>query len=110
MATRTSVLLEDDLEGGPAEGTLRFSLGGAEYEIDLNAQNAAAFRRQLAPFAARARKAGSRQRGQPARTAFGRKRSGAIREWARAQGITVSDRGRLPANVIQRYEAATTAG
>ncbi len=108
MATRTIVLLEDDLDGGPAQETLRFSLGAADYEIDLNAHNAAVFRQQLAPFAAHARKAGTARRGRPARTSSGRQRSGAIREWARAQGITVSDRGRIPASVIAQYEAATT--
>ena len=50
MATKTTVALEDDLDGGPAEVTLRFGLGGAEYEIDLNAANATAFRCRLAPF------------------------------------------------------------
>jgi len=44
MATKTTIALEDDLEGGPADETLRFGLGGAEYEIDLNAKNATAFR------------------------------------------------------------------
>lgn len=107
MSTRTTILLEDDLEGGPAQETLRFSLGGAEYEIDLNASNAAEFRRQLEPFASRARKAGDGRRARAARTSSGRQRSGAIRAWAKAQGITISDRGRIPASVIERYEAAT---
>jgi hypothetical protein len=30
----------------------------------------------------------------------------AIREWARAHGHTVSDRGRIPAKIIADYEAA----
>jgi hypothetical protein len=50
MATRITVALEDDLEGGPADETVRFTVGGADYEIDLNKKNARAFRRQLAPF------------------------------------------------------------
>lgn len=58
MATKITVALEDDLDGGPAEETIRFALGGAEYEIDLNKKNARAFRRQLAPFVEHARKAG----------------------------------------------------
>lgn len=107
MATRTTVLHEDDLDGGPAQETLRFSLGGTEYEIDLNASNAAAFREQLAPFAAHARKAGYDRRAQPARTSSSRERGSAIRAWAKGQGITVGDRGRIPASVIERYEAAT---
>ena len=53
-----TVALEDDLEGGPAVETVRFAVGGAAYEIDLNKKNAAAFRRQLAPFVEHARRAG----------------------------------------------------
>lgn len=106
MATKTNVNLEDDLEGGPAEETLRFSLAGAEYEIDVNAANAAEFRRQIASFVAYARKAGKEQRVWPARTAASRRRAAAIRKWAKAQGITVGDRGRIPAGVAEQYEAA----
>jgi hypothetical protein len=108
MATRITVALEDDLDGGPAEETVRFGLGGAEYEIDLNKKNARAFRRQLAPFAEHARKAGRGQRRRPARTAAGRDRGGGIRAWAKDQGIAVSARGRIPASVVEQYEAATT--
>jgi Lsr2 len=50
MATKITVVLEDDLDGGPADETVRFGIGGTEYEIDLSATNAAAFRRQFAPF------------------------------------------------------------
>jgi hypothetical protein len=50
MAQKITVTLEDDLDGGPAAETVRFGLGGAEYEIDLSKKNATAFRRQLAPF------------------------------------------------------------
>ena len=56
MGTRTAVVLEDDLDGGPADQTLEFGLGGTEYVIDLSAKNAAKFRRQLAPFIEHARK------------------------------------------------------
>jgi hypothetical protein len=107
MVTKTTVALEDDLEGGPATETLRFSLGGAEYEIDLNAKNASAFRGQLALFATHARKVGARQRRQATRTASSRERGGAIRAWAKDEGIKVSDRGRIPASVVEQYEAAT---
>jgi hypothetical protein len=97
MITRTTRTREDDLDGGPADQTLRFSLAGSDYEIDLNTSNAAAFRRQLAPFIDHARASGARQR---------RQRSGAIRAWAKEHGIAVSDRGRIPVIVTERYEAA----
>jgi hypothetical protein len=107
MATKTTVTLEDDLDGGPADETVRFSLGGAEYEIDLSAKNAAALRTQLAPFVEHARRAGRGSRGRPTRPGSSRDRSGAIRAWAREQGIAVSDRGRIPASVAAGYEAAS---
>lgn len=105
MAQKITVALEDDLDGGPADLTVRFGLDGAEYEIDLNTRNAAAFRAQLAPFTEHARKAGRGPRSRPGRSASGRERSGDIRSWARTQGITVSDRGRIPASVIEQYQA-----
>jgi nucleoid-associated protein Lsr2 len=58
MATKTTVVLEDDLEGGPAAETVRISAAGTEYEIDLNKKNAAAFHRKLAPFIEHAHRAG----------------------------------------------------
>ncbi len=61
MAQRVTVILEDDLDGGPADQTVRFAVGGAAYEIDLSKKNAAAFRKQLAPFIEHARKAGRAQ-------------------------------------------------
>lgn len=108
MTQKITVALEDDLDGGPAEETLRFAIGGSDYEIDLNSRNAAAFRRQLAPFIEHARKISGTQRRQPGRTAASRAQSETIRAWAKGQGIAVSDRGRIPASVIERYEAATT--
>jgi nucleoid-associated protein Lsr2 len=105
MATKVTIALEDDLDGGPADETVRFGLGGTAYEIDLNKKNARAFRKRLAPFVEHARKAGRGQR-RP-RTASSRQRSGDIRAWAKEQGIAVSDRGRIPASVVAQYEAAT---
>ena len=108
MATRIAVALEDDLDGGPADETLRFGLDSSEYEIDLSKRNAQAFRRQVAPFIEHARKAGRGQRRRPVRTASRRERSGDIRAWAKDKGIPVSDRGRIPASIVEQYEAATS--
>jgi hypothetical protein len=107
MATKITFALEDDLVGGLAEETLRFGIDGSEYEIDLNKKNAKAFRQQLAPFIEHARKAGRRQRRRPVRTSSSRERSGGIRAWAKDQGIKVSERGRIPASIIEQYENAT---
>ena len=108
MAQKVTVFLEDDLDGGPADETVRFGVDGSEYEIDLSKKNAAAFRRKLAPFLEHARKAGKGHRRRPGRTAASRDRSGGIRAWAKGQGIAVSERGRIPASVVEQYEAATT--
>jgi hypothetical protein len=106
MATRIAVSLEDDLDGGPADQTLRFGLGGSEYEIDLSATNAGRFRQQLAPFIEHARKAGRGQRRRPARPSSAREQGSEIRAWAKDQGIAVSDRGRIPSSVAEQYAAA----
>ena len=105
MATKITIALEDDLDGGPADETVRFEVGGTQYEIDLNKKNARAFRKQLAPFIEHARKAGRGQR-RP-RPSSSRQRSGDIRAWAKDQGIAVSDRGRIRAGVAEQYQAAT---
>ena len=107
MAQKITVALEDDLDGGPADETVRFGVGGSEYEIDLSTKNATAFRRQFAPFIEHARRAGRGQRRRPGRPASSREHSGNIRAWAKEQGIAVSDRGRIPASVAEQYDAAT---
>lgn len=101
MATKITVALADDFDGGPADETVRFALGGTRYEIDLNTKHAWVFRKQLAPFVEHARKAGPGQRRRPARTASSRQRSGDIRAWAKDKGLPVSGRGRLPASVVE---------
>ncbi len=107
MAQKITVALQDDLDGGVADRTVRFGLGGVDYEIDLSEPNARAFRDQLAPFVEHARKAVRTGSGRPLRSASSRHRSEAIRAWAKVQGLPVSDRGRIPAGVIERYEAVT---
>jgi hypothetical protein len=114
MAQKVTVALEDDLDGGPADETVRFGFEGTDYEMDLSAKNARAFRAKLAPFVEHARKAGrgpARKAGRgPARrtsrTSAGRQRSGEVRAWAKDHGIAVSARGRIPASVIEQYQAA----
>ena len=107
MAQKVTVELEDDLDGGPADETVRFGFDGSDYQIDLSKKNAATLRRQLEPFIEHARKAAGRgQRRRSARTPSSRQHSGAVRAWAREQGIAVSERGRIPASVIDQYEIA----
>ena len=107
MAQKITVELQDDLDGRPADETVRFGVDGAEYEIDLSKKNAAALRRTLAPFIDHARRAGRGQRRRLGRTPASRERSGDIRAWAKVQGMAVSARGRIPASVVEQYQAAT---
>lgn len=105
MVQKVSVVLEDDLTGGPAEQTVRFAFDGTDYEIDLNARNAAAFGKQLAPYLEHARRAGRAQPRRSGRTAGSRQRSADIRAWAKERGLAVSERGRIPASVVEQYNA-----
>lgn len=107
MAQKVTVSLQDDLDGGPASETVRFALAGTEFEIDLSEQNASTFRRQLGPFIEHARKAGRATRTRSAARGPGnRERTADIRAWARDRGIPINERGRIPASVLEQYEAA----
>ena len=110
MAQRVTVALEDDLDGGRADETVRFGFGGSDYEIDLSKKNANTFRKQLAPFIEHARRSGRGPARRPVRSAASRQRSGDIRAWAKDHGIAVSERGRIPASVVEQYQAAPATG
>ncbi|NMO90252.1 Lsr2 family protein [Actinomycetospora sp. TBRC 11914] len=122
MAQKTVVTLVDDLTGEESEDitTVEFALDGVTYEIDLDEKNSAELRDQLAQYVAAARRTGGR------RASSGRRRSGGagtgtpratspggydretskqIREWARTEGFEVSDRGRVPNNVVEAWES-----
>lgn len=120
MAQKTSVVLIDDLDGGEADESVAFGLDGVEYDIDLSAANAKKLRDGLADFLAGARRVGRMSSARRASTApakrasakqrpafaYTRAMNGAIREWAKKQGIPVSDRGRISAEVLAQYEEA----
>ncbi|HEY1626978.1 MAG TPA: Lsr2 family protein [Streptosporangiaceae bacterium] len=109
MAQKIQTLFIDDIDGSEAEGTVRFGLDGAEYEIDLNTPHAEALRTTLARYVTAARRVSS-----PRRPARGGRRASAsgldsteVRDWAKSQGIDVKDRGRIPAELIVKFKAAT---
>jgi len=110
VAQKVQTLLLDDLDGSAADGTVRFGLDGAQYEIDLNAGHAQALRDALARYVAAARRAGGGPR-RPARgghrASAGGIRSTEVREWAKSQGIEVKDRGRVPAELVVKFKTAT---
>jgi hypothetical protein len=116
MAQKVVVSLVDDLDSSEADETVEFGLDGTTYEIDLSDDNASALRARLADYVAHARRRSGRRRsgsGAPAsapakragggRAAVDREQNQAIREWARKQGMTVSERGRIPSEVSEAY-------
>jgi hypothetical protein len=105
MAQRVQIILEDDFDGGTAEETVTFALDGAEYEIDLSANNAAGLREALAPWVGHARKTGGRRKRGGAKPATDSSTSD-IRAWAQANGRDVSSRGRVSAQIRDAYEKA----
>jgi hypothetical protein len=111
VAQKIQTLFIDDIDGSEAEGTVRFALDGAEYEIDLNAKNANALRKALSRYVEAARRSSGGAARRPARAGRRTAASGLntteVREWAKAQGIDVKDRGRVPAELVVRFRAAT---
>lgn len=111
MAQIREIRLIDDLDGEAADETVEFGIDGRNYEIDLSKENASRLRDVLADFVASARRSssGGRRRsasapaGAARRPSIDREQNQAIREWARKRGMKVSDRGRIPAEVLEAY-------
>ncbi len=113
MAQIREVRLIDDLDGESADETVEFGLDGKSFEIDLSENNAGRLRDALAEFVASARRAGGGGRGRraaatatataPRRPSIDREQNQAIRDWARKRGMKVSDRGRIPSEVLEAY-------
>jgi Lsr2 len=109
VAQKTVVTFEDDLDGSEAEGTVTFAFNSVQYEIDLSKKNADKLAKAFEPYVAGGRKVSVRTAGRSSRGASSSPRKqdqSAVREWARGEGLKVSDRGRIPAEVLARYEAA----
>jgi hypothetical protein len=104
--------LVDDLDGGDADETVKFALDGIQYEIDLSKKNAAKLRDVVAPYVAAGSKVGrggvvvggraARGRGG---AAADREQNKAIRAWAKREGKEISDRGRIPQEIVDEYHA-----
>ena len=115
MAQKITTLFIDDIDGGAAEGTVRFALDGTEYEIDLNAKHSEELRSALGKYVTHARKVGGAARrggraaGRGGRGAGSAQNTTEIRNWARNNGYDIKDRGRVPADVVAKYQAATVA-
>ncbi|PZG15541.1 histone-like nucleoid-structuring protein Lsr2 [Nonomuraea aridisoli] len=109
MAKQIQEILIDDLDGGEANETVSFAIDGSSYEIDLSDLNAKKLRDALTPFVQHARRAGTvsaRRRGRAGSRAMTREKSSEIRQWAKAHGLQVSERGRIASTIVEKYEQA----
>jgi hypothetical protein len=105
MARTTVVTITDDIDGSDGAETVSFSFAGQSYEIDLAAKNLDKFKKGLQPFMDSGRRVGRQPAGRSVRRTS-RNNSSAIRAWAAEQGLQVNERGRIPAAVVAKYEAA----
>jgi hypothetical protein len=113
MAQRIVTELTDDTNGKPADETVTFGLDGREYEIDLTSKNAAALRKAFDVYVKNGRRTGGRRprsTGGSSSSSSSRSRgevdTKAVRRWAGENGYELSSRGRIPANVVEAYQAA----
>jgi len=107
MSRSVSVIITDDLDGSVNAEAVSFGLGGVTYEVDLGKKNRAKLEKAFAPFVEAGRRVpsgkGRRAAGRAAGSSADRT---AVRAWARTAGLKVSERGRISADIIRRYEAA----
>lgn len=116
MARRIVHQLVDDIDGSVLEvgegETVHFSLNGTSWEIDVNSTHAEELREALQPYISAGRRAGSSSSPRGSSSSSGRKRPArnpevaAIRAWANDNGYSLSERGRIPAPVIEAYNKA----
>ncbi|CRK55627.1 Histone protein Lsr2 [Alloactinosynnema sp. L-07] len=112
MAQKTVVELVDDLDGGTADETVTFALDGVDFLIDLSTENATRLRESLAEFVGHARRTGGRKAKVNAVTArkspsaADKADNQAIREWARSQGESIAERGRIPQALVIKFQEA----
>ena len=112
MARKVEVQLIDDIDGSKAEETVKFSIDGINYEIDLSKKNATKLRSSLEPYVTAGQKLGRAPVHRVSTRAQGiaaaktdREQNQAIREWAQRRGMEVSPRGRISRSIIEQYEA-----
>jgi hypothetical protein len=104
MATQTITQVTDDLDGSKNAEPVSFAYDGVTYTIDLSTKNKTALSKLLKPYIDAGHKVSGRTTKSPRRSA-GRTDLAAVREWAKSNGYTVSERGRVAADVIGGYDA-----
>ncbi len=115
MARQVITRLVDDIDGGEADETVRFTFDGIAYEIDLSGKNAAQFRKLMDPYQAAGTRVGRVGPGaqviptRPTRSSVApnpnREQNALIREWAQKAGHRLAERGRIPQHVVDEYHA-----
>lgn len=106
MSKSVSVIVTDDLDGSANAETVSFGLDGVAYEVDLGQKNRSKLENALAPFIEAGRRVpvgGRRRRAGRSGSAIDHT---AVRAWARAAGLKVSERGRISADIMRQYEAS----
>lgn len=106
VAQKVQTLYVDDIDGSDAAGTVHFGLDGTEYEIDLNSAHGEALRNVLRTYIDHGRKSGGARRATRSRRNTGTIDTTTVRAWAKEQGIDIKERGRVPANIVEQYQAA----
>jgi hypothetical protein len=105
VVSKVITRLEDDLDGSEAAETVKFAVDDVEYEIDLSKSNAEKFRNSFGDYISHGRKVGGGRRSRKSASDGGVDIK-AVRKWAESNGIAVSTRGRVPAEVIEKYRQA----
>lgn len=110
MATQTTTMMVDDIDGSTEDVvTCAFGLGDSQFEIDLNTAHREELEQLLEKFVEAARPVSA------PKPATGRRKkqvtqpdydASAVRHWARSNGLTVSDRGRVSQEILEAYRAA----
>lgn len=107
MAQRMQTLFIDDIDGSEAESTVRFGVDGIDYEIDLSAAHAEEFQKAMQKFLDAGRKVGGTRRAAKSAPSRGPSQA-SVREWAKSEGIAVKNRGRVPAELVVRFQEAVS--
>jgi hypothetical protein len=110
MAKRTIEVFHDDLDGSEGASTVKFGLDGKSYEIDLSEAHEKELRKALEKYVGAATQVTAHNAAATGRRKYGtgpaRRDTKHIREWLRSQGVEISDRGRIPTDLMNRYNAA----
>lgn len=104
MAKTTITQITDDFDGTKNAETYSFAWQGVEYQIDLSNKNFKALDKLLQPYIEAGTKTSKRSGPSSRRSSSVKRDYSAVREWAKGQGLEVSDRGRISRAIVEQYE------